>query len=168
MRDGWDHRWVDPDVVIKPGVRFPEMSSGQQWVVGAVILDVRGRAFVQFRGPQRRSFPNTWDIVGGHVEHGETVFRALCREVTEETGWAPRRVVRDLGTWQWMDDGVVRHQADFVVEVDGDLDRPALEWHKHPRFTWVGADDLPLLLENLSPSDTKIHDIVARALPCPR
>jgi 8-oxo-dGTP pyrophosphatase MutT (NUDIX family) len=159
---------VEPEIVVEPGVRLPNMAPGQVWVVGAVILDVEGRAFVQFRSAQRRLFPGTWDIVGGHVEHGETVLRALRREIAEETGWVLRRVVRDLGTSQWeAGDGIVRHGADFVVEVDGDLGRPHLEWHKHPRFAWVGADALPLLLENRAPGDTAIHDLVARALGRP-
>jgi 8-oxo-dGTP diphosphatase len=134
------------------------------WVVGAVVLDSAGRAFVQLRGPDRRLFPGTWDIVGGHVEVGEKLLEALAREVREETGWVLRRVVRGLGVGTWEADGVLRHSADFVVEVDGDLERPALEWDKHPRFAWVGADDLPMLLANRDPGDTAIRDIVAAAL----
>ncbi|MFD9699867.1 NUDIX hydrolase [Lentzea sp. NPDC059081] len=151
--------------IIGPGVRLPDMAPDEVWVVGAVVLDADGRAFVQFRGPGRRLFPSTWDVVGGHVEDGETVVRALRREIAEETGWALRRVVHDLGTSAWdAGDGIVRHSADFVVEVDGDLSRPVLEWDKHPRFAWVGVDDLPLLMENRAPDDTAVHDVVARAL----
>ncbi|ANZ43127.1 NTP pyrophosphohydrolase [Lentzea guizhouensis] len=141
------------------------MAPGEVWVVGAVVLDPAGRAFAQFRGARRRLFPSTWDIVGGHVEPGETVLGALHREIAEETGWTLRRVVRDLGVSRWdAGDGAVRHGADFVVEVDGDLSRPELEWDKHPRFAWVGPADLPLLLENRAPGDTAIHDVVAKAL----
>ena len=151
-------------VDVAPGVRVPVPAAGELWVVGAVVLDAAGRAFVQLRGPDRRLFPGTWDIVGGHVEVGEKLLEALAREVREETGWVLRRVVRGLGVGTWEADGVLRHSADFVVEVDGDLERPALEWDKHPRFAWVGADDLPMLLANRDPGDTAIRDIVAAAL----
>ena len=31
-------------------------------------------------------FPNCWDLIGGHVEEGETPQQALCREYKEELG----------------------------------------------------------------------------------
>ena len=31
-------------------------------------------------------FPNCWDLIGGHVEEGETPEQALCREYKEELG----------------------------------------------------------------------------------
>jgi 8-oxo-dGTP diphosphatase len=154
-------------VDVADGVRVPVPAEGELWVVGAVVLDPVGRAFVQLRGPDRRLFPGTWDIVGGHVEAGETVLGALAREVREETGWVLRRVVRGLGVGSWEAGGRLRHSVDFVVEVDGDLERPALEWDKHPRFAWVGVEDLPVLLVNREPGDTVIHDIVAAALRPP-
>ncbi|MFC5286245.1 NUDIX hydrolase [Actinokineospora guangxiensis] len=154
-------------VEVAAGVRVPVPAEGELWVVGAVVLDPAGRAFVQLRGPVRRLFPDTWDIVGGHVEAGETVLGALAREVREETGWVLRRVVRGLGVGAWEAGGLLRHSVDFVVEVDGDLERPALEWDKHPRFAWVGVEDLPVLLVNREPGDTVIHDIVAAALRPP-
>ncbi|MBN9746236.1 NTP pyrophosphohydrolase [Amycolatopsis sp. A1MSW2902] len=134
-------------------------------VVGAVVLNAEGRAFVQLRSADRELYPNTWDVVGGKVENGETPREALAREVAEETGWRLRRIVRDLGIFRWPDnDGVERTGAYFVIEVDGDLARPVLEWEKHPRYTWAGVEDLDMLCENCAPDDTLIRDVVARAL----
>ena len=39
-------------------------------------------------------FPNHWDLIGGHVETGETPAQALVREVREEIGIA-------LTEWKW-------------------------------------------------------------------
>ncbi|WP_409461985.1 NUDIX hydrolase [Amycolatopsis sp. GA6-003] len=134
-------------------------------VVGGVVLNAEGRAFVQLRSADRDLYPNTWDVVGGKVEPDETAMEALAREVVEETGWRLRRVVRDLGSFHWPDnDGVERTGLYFLLEVDGDLSRPVLEWHKHPRYAWVGAEDLEMLRENCAPDDTLIRDVVARAL----
>jgi 8-oxo-dGTP pyrophosphatase MutT (NUDIX family) len=153
-------------VVVDPDVEIPVPVHGWNWVVGAVILNRRGEAFAQKRSPNRRFFPGTWDVVGGHVEPGEGLMEALAREIREETGWRLRRVRRFLGvvTWSGDDGGGLRHEADYVVEVAGDLDRPALEWEKHTAYGWFGSADLPRLKENVASGDHLIHDLIARAL----
>ncbi|MCM2578260.1 NUDIX hydrolase [Streptomyces meridianus] len=149
---------------------MPEPADGELWTVGAVILDARGHAFAQRRSPDRRLFPDTWDIVGGHVEPGETLLAALAREITEETGWRLSRVRRLLGVSTWTgDDGLgQRHEADFLIDVAGDLDRPQLEWAKHSDFGWFGPGDLHRLRENRAPGECLIHDLVADVLSAGR
>lgn len=148
---------------VDPGVGIPVPGPGEVWTVGAVILDGEGQAFAQRRGPGRRLFPDSWDIVGGHVEAGETLLAALAREIAEETGWRLRRVCRLLATSTWQgDDGAgLRHEADFLVEVDGDLARPALEWGRHTAYAWFGPGDLERLKENRRPGEFLVHDLIA-------
>ncbi|WP_354379190.1 NUDIX domain-containing protein [Streptomyces sp. PvR034] len=155
-----------PPFTVAAGVEVPDPAPGEVWTVGAVVLDRDGRAFAQKRGPHRRLFPDAWDVVGGHVEAGETLLEALAREVEEETGWRLTHVRRFLGTTTWTgdDDGGLRHEADYLVEVDGDLDRPALEWAKHSGYDWFGPDDLARLKENRAPGEFLIHDLITRAL----
>ena len=134
---------------------------------GALIRDRSGRVFVQRRSPSRRAFPGIWDIVGGHIEAGETIEEALAREIKEETGWELRRIGPRIADWQWEHDGVVRRELDYLVEVDGDLAKPELEAGKHDAFAWVGMQDLELLMEGRTDGDTRLRDIVARALAQP-
>ncbi|MDJ0382319.1 NUDIX domain-containing protein [Streptomyces sp. G-G2] len=147
-------------------VELPLPTPGEVWTVGAVILNHDGKAFAQKRSPHRRLFPDTWDIVGGHVEAGETLLEALAREVEEETGWRVRRVRRFLGSSTWTgDDGAgLRHEADYLVEVEGDLDHPNLEWSKHSAYRWFGPDNLDHLKENRVPGEFLVHDLIARAV----
>jgi 8-oxo-dGTP pyrophosphatase MutT (NUDIX family) len=133
-------------------------------VVGAVIVN-EGRAFVHRRGYERSLFPGCWDIPGGHVDRDETPLDALRREVQEETGWSLRRVIAELGESTWTgDDGEERRELDYLVEVDGDLDAPCLEFPKQIEFAWVGVDDLDRLMENRTPAQTIVRDVVARGL----
>lgn len=133
-------------------------------VVGAVILDDRHRAFIQRRSAHRRLFPNCWDIVGGHVESGETPEDALRRELTEETGWELREIVLPLGEFTWIgSDGETRQERDFLVTVHGDLSRPELEWDKHSEYRWIGAAELDVMLENREPGDELLRDILDKA-----
>ncbi|MFF3982877.1 NUDIX hydrolase [Streptomyces sp. NPDC001828] len=153
-------------VAAETSVEIPAPADGEVWAVGAVILNLDGKAFAQKRSPHRRLFPDCWDIVGGHVEPGEALLDALAREVEEETGWRLRRVRRLLGITTWTgDDGAgMRHEADYLVEVDGDLDHPALEWSKHTAYDWFGPGDVARLKENRAPGEYLIHDLITKAL----
>jgi RimJ/RimL family protein N-acetyltransferase len=133
-------------------------------VVGALIRDERDRVYVHRRSATRRLFPGIWDIVGGHVEPGETREHALSRELEEETGWRLRRVEAVVGEWDWTVDGVLRHETDYLVEVDGDLTSPRLEDGKQDAFDWVGPGNLELLMVNRTDGDRRLRDVVARAV----
>jgi 8-oxo-dGTP diphosphatase len=137
----------------------------ERLAVGAVIVDEERRAFVLRRGPDRKLFPNCWDLPGGHVEEGEEPLEALEREILEETGWRLRRVVAELGEMFWTgNDGIRRRELDYLVEVDGDLDAPRLERPNYVEFARVGPDELDRLMEAWTPADADIRDVLARGL----
>jgi len=133
-------------------------------VVGAFIRDYRGYVYAQRRTASRRLLPGTWDVVGGHVEPGETIEAALAREIEEETGWTLRRIQAVIAEWDWEIDGVIRHEVDFLVEVDGDLDRPRLEAGKHDLFAWVGPDNLEQMMVGRTDGDRRLLNVVAQAI----
>ena len=132
--------------------------------VGALILNSEGKVFLQRRSATRRMFPGVWDIVGGHVEEGESAQEALRREIEEETGWTSLRVVAQVAAWDWEHDGIPRNEVDYLVEVEGDLDAPQLELGKHDAHAWVGPDELDLLVEGRYPADDGLLVVVRRAL----
>lgn len=131
--------------------------------VGALIRDDRHRVFVQRRSVSRQLLPGIWDFVGGHVEPGEHLEQALAREIAEETGWRLRRIEAVIADWSWEVDGTVRHELDYLVEVDGDLAAPRLEAGKHDACTWVGPEDVELMMEGRTDGDRRMRDIVAKA-----
>jgi 8-oxo-dGTP pyrophosphatase MutT (NUDIX family) len=45
-----------------------------------------GRVLLAHRHPRRRHYPDRWDLVGGHIEAGETPAEAVRRECREELG----------------------------------------------------------------------------------
>ena len=53
-------------------------------VAGAVIRD--GRVLLVHRSPSARSWPDVWDLFGGHVDGDESLEEALRREAREELG----------------------------------------------------------------------------------
>ncbi|MEY9215210.1 NUDIX domain-containing protein [Thermobifida halotolerans] len=150
---------------IAEGIEIPETDDGRRWVVGAVVVDAEGRAFVQRRSPDRALFPNAWDIVGGHVEAGEGVVEALEREVREETGWRLTGVLAELCRLAWTpDDGVERFEVDYLVRVEGDLGAPVLEPDRHTGFAWVDESRLDMLTTPEDPGHTFVADVVGLGL----
>jgi len=132
--------------------------------VGALIRDDRGRVFVQRRSATRRVLPGIWDIVGGHIEAGETIEATLAREIHEETGWKLRRIGPQIADWEWEHDGRVRRELDYLVDIEGDLAAPRLEADKHDAYAWVGRDTLDLMMEGRTDGDRRLRDIVAAAI----
>jgi 8-oxo-dGTP diphosphatase len=157
------------------GSNIPDLSDLQSWqdlaqnegrecVIGAVILNAQGRAFVQKRSHERRLFPECWDIVGGHVEPGETLYEGLQREIAEETGWHLLRVVAILGQFDWSAEQKAKCELDVLVEVERDLDAPQLEWSKHSEFRWISVDEIEMLKENRTLDDKLLYDVVKKGL----
>lgn len=140
------------------------MGTGRVACVGALIRDDRNRVYVHRRSASRRLLPGTWDVVGGHVETGETPEQALAREIAEETGWRLRRIEAQTADWEWFHDGIVRRELDYLVEVDGDLSAPRLESGKHDAHAWLGPDNLELMMAGRLDGDRRLRDIAARAV----
>jgi RimJ/RimL family protein N-acetyltransferase/ADP-ribose pyrophosphatase YjhB (NUDIX family) len=132
--------------------------------VAALIRDEQHRVYVQRRTTQRRLLPGIWDVVGGHLEPGESPEEALAREVEEETGWKVRDIVWTVADWEWEWEGRVRRELDYLVTVDGDLTKPRLEEGKHDAGAWVGPDNLGLLMVNRTDGDRRLRDIVAHVV----
>jgi len=131
---------------------------------GALIVDDDGRIFIQRRSADRSLFPDTWDIVGGHVEADETLMEALHREVHEETGWSVSVVLAEIGDHAYTgDDGLDRVETDYLVRVDGDLSRPRLEVGKHTEFRWIARDEIAVLDENRGVDDGLMRRIAEQA-----
>ncbi len=58
-------------------------------IAQALLFDRDGKLLIYLRDDKPTiSFPNHWDLFGGHVEAGETPEQALCRELQEEIGVA--------------------------------------------------------------------------------
>lgn len=134
-----------------------------RFVVSALICDGHGRIFVQRRAADRCLFPDCWDLVGGHVDPGETNLEALAREIREETGWRLARVGAELRPKPWTADRQDYLERQFIIGVDGDLDRPAIETTKVSEWLWITPDIVGLLKQNRPAGDTLIHDSVVEA-----
>lgn len=136
------------------------MSTEPLRCAGALIVDDDCRFFFQRRSPYRRLFPKNWDIVGGHLEPGESVEDALHREVRKETGWQVSHLLGLVGEYAYPgNDGIERLETAFLVRVDGDLSRPRPEAGKHTEFRWLAEHEIAVLDEHRDVDDDLIRRI---------
>jgi 8-oxo-dGTP diphosphatase len=116
-------------------------------VVAALIRE--GRVLLVHRSPNRRAYPNVWDLPGGHVETGETELAALTREMHEElgvqiaTGSAIHlcRLDADRG------EGSIRLSAWLVGAWEGTPTNVAPD--EHDEIRWFRPEELPPLAHEL-------------------
>ena len=88
--------------------------AGEHHNVAAALLVRDGRVLLCHRHPDRRWYPDVWDMPGGHIAEDETPADALRRELAEELGIVvtvptakPWRVLRpepDLTLHVWVVD----------------------------------------------------------------
>jgi 8-oxo-dGTP diphosphatase len=57
--------------------------------VGGLLIDGEGRVLLGLRAAWKRAWPQHWDVVGGHLEPGESLEDTLVREFREEIGVTP-------------------------------------------------------------------------------
>ena len=143
-------------------------AEGLSLCAGALVFNDKGQIFCQRRSLTRKLFPGRWDILGGHVEPGETLEECLRREVLEEAGWHVTRIGALAYQHEWDEEtpgGVIRvRELVFITEVEGDLTCPKLEEGKVDACGWFDLSNAERLKENRSPGEPSIHEIVVAAL----
>ncbi|QIK66848.1 NUDIX domain-containing protein [Nocardioides sp. HDW12B] len=112
-------------------------------VTAALVRD--GRVLLVHRSPLRQSYPDVWDLPGGHVEQGETELGALCREMREELGV---QMAAESATWLCrLDLGSgpesLRLSAWLVAEWEGTPANVAPD--EHDEIGWFRLEELPPL-----------------------
>jgi len=100
--------------------------------VGAILLS-RGTLLLGRRAPHR-SYPDCWDIIGGHVEPGETLEQTLAREAEEEIGVTPIQFAK-LTTLHA--EGIELHIYRVDAWTGGS---PALRGDEHAELRWFTVD----------------------------
>jgi mutator protein MutT len=111
-------------------------------VGGVLYLD--GQLLLGLRRGSDDLYPAKWDIIGGHMEPGETVEQVVVREFQEELGVRPLRF-ECLGVWPEPDAeryGEARYHIYVVHEWHGE---PRNCSEEHSEVRWFAIDQLESL-----------------------
>jgi 8-oxo-dGTP pyrophosphatase MutT (NUDIX family) len=108
----------------------------------ACAIFVRGeRLLLAKRAPHREVCPDCWDLIGGHVEPGETVEQALIREAKEEVGLTPRRFAA-AGSMVKPEPGSNDEEAyHFFIVFEWSGGEPVMLGDEHTELRWFTIEE---------------------------
>ena len=98
-----------------------------------IVHDSRGRVLLLKRAPASKGNPGKWEFPGGKVQPGEDFYRALLREIKEETGISVD-LTRSFGTCESRLN--TRQVIYLVMEAKGRSTTIRLS-REHDKYKWV-------------------------------
>jgi mutator protein MutT len=107
-------------------------------VAGGLIVR-GGQVLLGRRAPHRRICPDSWDMIGGHLEPGETLEQTLVRELREEIDVIPTsfRLAAMIDFTEEAGEAVHFH----VFRVDAFTGTPRLANPEHTALRWFAWDE---------------------------
>ena len=106
---------------------------------GALILCTKTNRYL-FLLRKNGRYPNTWGLVGGKIEQGETVFQGLIREINEELG-GEIKGAKIIPIETYTSDNEKFTYQTYLIKVDDEF-VPGLN-DEHKGFCWVELEDHP-------------------------
>ncbi|WP_067885232.1 NUDIX domain-containing protein [Nocardia vaccinii] len=111
----------------------------QQLVVGAVVQ--HSNRVLLLQRPEDDFMGGIWELPSGKAERGETLDRALIREVEEETGLDVTVVRSYLGSFDYQSgSGKKSRQFNFAVDVAG---ADPVRLQEHDAYAWTALTEEP-------------------------
>jgi 8-oxo-dGTP diphosphatase len=107
-------------------------------VAGGLIVKA-GAVLLGRRAPHKRICPSTWDLIGGHLEPGESPAEALVRELYEEIDIRPTRFF-EINVIDFSEEAG-RSVHYHLFRVDGFTGAPRIANLEHTALRWFGWDE---------------------------
>ena len=106
---------------------------------GVLVRD--GRILLGRRAPERKFYPGTWDMIGGHQEAGESLGETLARELEEEIDVTPTEF-REVTVLAERAPEVHGERAYHVFAVTAWRGPgPTMQGDEHTEIGWFTIDD---------------------------
>jgi mutator protein MutT len=105
--------------------------------VAAAAIRRRGKILLCHRRADREWYPDCWDVVGGHIERGESATEAVVRECREELGITVRTIQPIAVEFEIP---AVNLHAFLIDDWEGEVANHAPT--EHDKIEWFGPDEL--------------------------
>ena len=128
--------------------------SDRKIFVDCLILNDKSQVFAQKRSENRRKFPNCWDLPGGGLEDGETIWDCAARELAEELQFKLEEIVDVVDVLDFELPVEMRSESENykqrvvqIITQVADYTNPILEVGKAVDYKWIDKNSLDILLE---------------------
>ena len=127
------------DKKLRGRIRSRPMATSTLTGVGCLFWSRKTNRFL-FVLRNTKTYKFTWALVGGKVEKDETVYEAMCREITEELGSLPD-IVKTIPIEKFTHKKNKFIYETFVNIVEDEF-IPVLN-DEHVGYSWVDVDHFP-------------------------
>ena len=136
--------------------------TGRKIFVNCLILNKENQVFAQKRTENRLKFPKCWDLPGGGLETGESIFDCAKRELMEELKFELTEIIDIVDVLDFelpieMRDNLENFSQrviQIIVKV-ADYSNPVLEQGKADKYLWIDNENKEILLEGRKNPDKK-------------
>ena len=122
-------------------------------ICDAIIFNSDNQVFVQKRSANRLKHPNCWDLVGGHLDEGESLEQCIKREVWEEIGCEVDSIklidtADSICDASMLKEGEIAQERVFRFLVKLKTFDIVLEQDKTTEYRWLDESQIDITLEN--------------------
>lgn len=108
-------------------------------VVGFIVRD--NKIFIAKRAATKSTFPDRFELVGGHLDPGETVEDALRREIKEEIG-IKVTVAEPIDVFTYESEGIFKVEICYLCYPEDPTIEPVLNPADHSSALWITEDEI--------------------------
>lgn len=116
------------------------MKKNTKRCVDIVLLNNENKILMLQRKDSDELFPSKWCLPGGHVDDGEDLFAAACRELDEETGIYAEKLVK-VGTYNFKNGYTTTLFIGLESEGCFEMSKIQLSILEHQKSDWVLLSD---------------------------
>jgi isopentenyl-diphosphate Delta-isomerase len=118
-------------------------------VIHIIVYNSKGHIIIQRRAPDKKTFPNIWDIsVGGHIGAGEDPKKTARKELAEELGiHEPLSALDDFGRYHYIDiqpEGLFiekEYSYTFILKKDVHIKKIKFQKSEVAEVKWTTIDE---------------------------
>jgi len=108
-------------------------------VVGLIVRD--GKIFMARRAATKFAFPDEFEIVGGHLDPGETLQDGLKREIKEEIG-VDIEVGELVDAFTYTSENTFKVELCYICTLVDPTMEPVLQPADHSEALWISEDEI--------------------------
>ena len=130
-----------------------------QAITACAFIRFDGELLIAKRANSKKFLPGKWELLGGHIEFGETVEDGLRRELREEL-----HVDVKIGcpfhvfTYLSENEGVHNVEIDYLAEIKDQDQKIRLNPEDHSEFKWISKNEIDEFFEGGDPEKTAIKN----------